>query len=94
MAKEPFGKDNGWVTITGWIIFVVGAVIYQLPESLELTALLTPGLGLALISFGAPMAGLGHRRAQGKQIRRVAEEVATAKMVRLTPPPAIKRGGK
>lgn len=93
MARELFGKDNGWVTITGWIIFVVGAVIYQLPETLELTALLTPGLGLALMSIGGPMAGLGHRRAQGKQIRRIGEEIAKAKMVRLTPPPA-KRGGK
>lgn len=93
MAREPFGKDNGWRSIMGWIVFGVGAVIYQLPEGLALPVELTSTIGKALISAGLVMAGLGHRVAQGRQIRRVGEEIAAAKMVRLTPPPA-KRGGK
>jgi hypothetical protein len=61
------GSQLGWKTITGWVVFFLGAGLHALGEQGVQTL---PGpLVNMVIATGAALAGLGHRHAQAKQLR-------------------------
>ena len=61
------GSQLGWKTITGWLVFFVGAGLRVLGEY-GVETIPGPFLNM-IIATGAALAGLGHRHAQAKQLR-------------------------
>jgi hypothetical protein len=61
------GSQLGWKTITGWVVFFVGAGLLTLGEY-GVETIPGPFVNM-MIATGAAMAGLGHRHAQAKQMR-------------------------
>ncbi len=67
IAEVIAGSQLGWKTITGWIVFFVGAGLRVLGEY-DVETIPGPFVNM-MIMTGAAMAGLGHRHAQAKQLR-------------------------
>jgi len=84
--------ERGWKTILGFIILGAGGIMFAL-ASTELAVVDQAG-AIGVISFGAALAGVGQRIAQGKQIRSSNEAAAVLARVAGLAITKRKQGGR
>lgn len=93
------GKNNGWMTIAGWVVFAAGATLRAASSEAPGSPidLIDPKLAEWILLAGLALAGVGTRRKDGKLmalLQSLPTEQARALYKSPSATPAAKRGGK